>query len=203
MVPGFLTALSNVAVLGFGTTQVMEGKLSIGDLVAFQALAASFSGPIARLVGLGAPLQTARADLQRIDDVMNYEVVETPPATAPGHRLSGRLELRNVTFGYSRLAPPLIENLSLSVSPGARVAVIGASGSGKSTLVKLAAGLYQPWSGEILLDGQPAAAIDRSTLTQSVAAVDQEITLFADTIRNNITLWDPTIEDAAVGAGAG
>lgn len=198
VVPGFLTALSNVAVLGFGTTQVMEGKLSIGDLVAFQALAASFSGPIARLVGLGATLQTARADLQRIDDVMNYQAVETPPATAPGHRLSGRLELRNVTFGYSRLAPPLIENLSLSVSPGARVAVIGASGSGKSTLVKLAAGLYQPWSGEILLDGQPAAAIDRSTLTQSVAAVDQDITLFADTIRNNITLWDPTIEDAAV-----
>lgn len=200
VVPGFLTALANVAVLGFGTTQVMEGRLSIGDLVAFQALAASFSGPIAGLVGLGSTLQTARADIQRIDDVMNYPAPAPQRTEAPGRRLSGRLELRDVTFGYSRLAPPLIEGLSLTLEPGARVAVIGASGSGKSTLVKLAAGLYRPWAGEILLDGYPLHTIDRGTLTQSVAAVDQDITLFADTLRNNITLWDPVIEDKAVEA---
>lgn len=200
VVPGFLTALANVAVLGFGTTQVMQGQLSIGDLVAFQALAASFSGPIAGLVGLGSTLQNARADIQRIDDVMNYPAPEPRRTEAAGRRLSGRLELRDVTFGYSRLAPPLIEGLSLTLEPGARVAVIGASGSGKSTLVKLAAGLYQPWGGEILLDGYPLHAIDRGTLTQSVAAVDQDITLFADTLRNNVTLWDPVIEDQAVEA---
>lgn len=200
VVPGFLTALANVAVLGFGTTQVMEGQLSIGDLVAFQALAASFSGPIARLVGLGSTLQTARADIQRIDDVLNYPAPHHARTEDAGRRLSGRLQLKDVTFGYSRLAPPLIEGLSLTVEPGARVAVIGASGSGKSTLVKLAAGLYQPWAGEILLDGQPLAQIAPATLTRSVAAVDQDITLFADTLRNNITLWDPVIEDSAVEA---
>lgn len=211
VMPGFLSAIGNLAVLSYGTAQVMEGLLSIGDLVAFQALAASFNGPIARLVGLGAVLQTARADLQRIDDVMNYPAPGSHPALPPsgaappgaglvptGGRLSGQLDLRNITFGYSRLAAPLIENLSLTVAPGARVAVVGASGSGKSTLVKLAAGLYQPWAGEILLDGRPLGTIPRATLTQCVAAVDQDITLFADTIRNNITLWDPTIEDMAV-----
>lgn len=205
VMPGFLTAIGNLAVLSYGTTQVMEGLLSIGDLVAFQALAASFNGPIARLVGLGAVLQTARADLQRIDDVMNYHAPVPAPLPddtldAPGAegRLSGQLELRNITFGYSRLAPPLIENLSLTVAPGARVAVVGASGSGKSTLAKLAAGLYEPWAGEILLDGRPLGSIPRATVTQCVAAVDQDITLFADTIRNNIILWDPTIDDMAV-----
>ncbi|WP_312861584.1 NHLP family bacteriocin export ABC transporter peptidase/permease/ATPase subunit [Segnochrobactrum spirostomi] len=208
VMPGFLTSIGNLAVLGYGATQVMEGRLSIGDLVAFQALAASFNGPIARLVGLGAVLQTARADLQRIEDVMSYrspdaESAPRPvrPATAPAEaRLSGHLELRDITFGYSRLAAPLIEGLSLTVPPGARVAVVGASGSGKSTLVKLAAGLYRPWQGEILLDGRPLDAIDRAVLTNSVAAVDQDITLFADSIRNNMTLWDPTIEDMAVEA---
>lgn len=208
VMPGFLTAIGNLTVLTYGAVQVMEGRLSVGDLIAFQALAASFNGPVGNLVGLGSVLQTAKADLQRIDDVMNYparlQPGERPRGETPADlrlaevRLAGLVELRNVTFGYSRLAPPLIQDLSLTVQPGSRVALVGLSGSGKSTVVKLVAGLYQPWSGEIRVDGRPVQDIDRRVLTGSIAVVDQEITLFADTIRENIALWDPTIDDVAI-----
>lgn len=205
--PGFLATLSGVAVLGLGALQVMEGQISVGDLVAFQALAACFSAPLGRLVSLGATLQTARADLVRIDDVMRTpaalpDTAAAPPPSAalPRSRLSGRVEIAGLTFGYSRLAAPLITDFSLRLEPGARVAVVGASGSGKSTLIRLVAGLYRPWAGEIRLDGLPPEAIDRAVLTHSVAVVDQEIALFADSVRNNVTLWDPSLDDRAVEA---
>ena len=139
-----------------------------------------------------------RTEMERIEDVMEYP---EDPAFSGGEsgeeseKLTGDLSIRHVTFGYSRLAPPLIEDFSLELRRGRSVAFVGASGSGKSTLAKLISGLYRPWSGEILFDGKPIGSIDRSVFTGSLAVVDQDIVLFEDTIANNIKMWDPSIED--------
>ena len=204
--PPFLAALNNLLILTLGGLRVMDGSLSIGQLVAFQSLTISFMAPINQFVELGGALQEAQGDLRRLDDVLQYP--RDPQTDSPaGHaadtdgaadKLSGLLELRNVTFGYSRLEPPLIENFSLTVGPGARVALVGSSGSGKSTVAKLVAGLYEPWSGEILFDGQPRAQIPRSVLNHSLAMVDQDIFLFQGTVRDNLTLWDAALPEAVL-----
>jgi len=147
-----------------------------------------------------------QTDMERIDDVMEYpDDVMLEKYTSPSEaeekeygKLEGRLSMRHVTFGYAPLDKPLIEDFNLELQPGQRVAFVGASGCGKSTLSKLISGLYQPWSGEILLDGMPLREIDRDVFTSSLAVVDQDITLFEDTIANNIRMWNDTIEDYEV-----
>ena len=145
-------------------------------------------------------MQELRTEMERVEDVMKYPTDvefhdEEIDENADYDKLSGNVELKNVTFGYSRLSPPLIENFSMTLKPGSRVAFVGSSGCGKSTLAKLISGLYQPWEGEILFDGKHIDEINRSVFTGSVAVVDQDITLFEDTIENNIKMWDNTIED--------
>jgi ATP-binding cassette, subfamily C, bacterial len=157
--------------------------------------------PINQLVELGSTLQEVEGEMNRLDDVIRYPPdPQTEPRAFPGDlaatKLSGQLELRNVTFGYNRSDPPLLENFSLKVQPGERVALVGGSGSGKSTVAKLVAGLYEPWSGEILLDGQPRACIPRSVLNNSLAVVDQDIFLFEGSVRDNLSLWDATMPEA-------
>jgi NHLM bacteriocin system ABC transporter peptidase/ATP-binding protein len=205
-VPPFLTAANAVAILGIGGLRIMDGFLTMGMLIAFQGLMNSFVEPVNKMVDLGGKLQEAQSDLGRLDDVLNHPLdpqVEQQNATADAAKpaetkLQGDLELRDITFGYSRLEPPLLNNFSLTVKPGQRVAIVGGSGSGKSTVAKIAAGLYEPWSGEVLLDGKPRRTIPRSVLIQSVALVDQDIFLFEGTIRQNLTLWDSTVEEATV-----
>jgi NHLM bacteriocin system ABC transporter peptidase/ATP-binding protein len=195
-----LTTLSAVLILLFGGLQAVEGQISIGLLIAFQVLLSNFSRPVSELTGMAPKIQDAVADLARLRDVESAEQdpVFSRPEPDQAKRLGGQLRFEAVTFGYARLAAPLLRNLSFEVGPGQQVALVGGSGSGKSTVTRLIAGLYEPWSGGIQLDGQPRASISRSVLTASVAFVDQEIFLFEGTIRDNVALWDPSITDEAV-----
>jgi ABC-type bacteriocin/lantibiotic exporter with double-glycine peptidase domain len=204
VVPGWLASLSTVAILGLGALRVMAGDLTVGMLVAIQSLMVSLLAPVNQLVALGGSLQEAEGELHRLDDVLRYpadpetaerEQKEGAVADPGPPKLAGQLELRDVTFGYSRLAPPLIAGFSLTVRPGQRVALVGPSASGKSTVAKLVSGLYQPWSGAVLLDGQPRAALPRAAVTSSVAMVDQDFFLCAGTVREVLTLWDPTLPE--------
>jgi NHLM bacteriocin system ABC transporter peptidase/ATP-binding protein len=206
-VPPLLSMLNGVAILAFGGLRVMDGHLTMGMLVAFQALMAAFINPINQLVGLAGRIQEMHGDMNRLDDVLNYPVdryadpragTASLDAAERPVKLKGGVELRGVTFGYSRLANPLIENFSLKLKPGSRVALIGPSGCGKSTVSKLVMGLYEPWAGEILFDGAPRAAVPRLVMSNSVSMVDQDITLFQGTIRDNLTMWDETLAEAAV-----
>jgi len=203
-IPGFLTALATTTILVLGGLRVMAGTLSIGMLVAYQSLTQEFLNPVNGLVNFGSTLQDLDADLNRLDDVLQNQpdpeterpsVSFTDATSDGGFQLMGYVDLRDLSFGYSRLDPPLIENLSFSLKPGQRVALVGGSGSGKSTVAKLVTGLYQPWSGEILFDGKSRDELPRNVLANSVAMVEQEIFLFGDTVRENITLWDPTVSE--------
>ena len=200
IIPSFVSVLANAAILVMGVWLCMQGKFTLGMLTAFQAFLSSFMNPAMTLITAGQTLQEMRTQMERVEDVLEYptdiRLSDTDDSDEMGYeKLGGALELKNVTFGYSRLAAPLIEDFSLNVKPGGRVAIVGASGCGKSTVAKLISGLYQPWSGEILFDGIPAAEINRDVFTSSVAVVDQDIILFEDTIANNIKMWDSTIED--------
>ncbi|MEM1202144.1 MAG: NHLP family bacteriocin export ABC transporter peptidase/permease/ATPase subunit [Acidobacteriota bacterium] len=199
-VPPFLTALTTALILGLGSQRVIDGTLTLGALVAFQALMMSFIAPVGAMVSLGGKLQTVEGDMARLDDVLRYGIepgladdAEEPDAEGIPAKLTGRLELKGLTFGYSRLAPPLIEGLDLVLQPGDRVALVGGSGSGKSTVAKLVTGLYEPWAGEILFDGHSRADLPRNVLTASMATVDQSVFLFEGTVRDNLTLWDSTL----------
>lgn len=195
----FLTASAAIAVLILGGLNVITGAITIGMLIAFQGLSSNFKEPMNRLIDQGDRLQQVHADLNRVDDVLSHQVdrgmsfeqgglnanPEGPPA--------GQLELEHITFGYGRASEPIIRDLSLRVTPGQRIAIVGRSGSGKSTVAKLCCGLYRIWSGRILLDGRELEQYDRNTLNQTIAMVDQDIFLFAGTVGNNLTMWNEAI----------
>ena len=197
--PALVSSVCNTAVLMVGVYLAMQGRFTVGMIMAFQGFLGSFISPATLLISAGQSLQEMRTEMERIEDVMRYptDVPEDAPVSdnCEYDKLSGNIEMKNVTFGYSRLAEPLIENFNLSLKTGSRVAFVGPSGCGKSTLSKLISGLYKPWSGEILFDGKKISEIDRSVFTGSLAVVDQDIILFEDTIANNIKMWDNSIED--------
>lgn len=210
--PDLFTVLGNVTVLAFGAAQVVAGAMTLGTLVAFYIVASMFLAPVGRFVEFFGERQALESDMQRLEDITEAE--EDPGlagrsqaseaiATLDGRlRLSGRVELRNVTFGYNRSRPPLIKDFSLRIEPGQRVAVVGPSGSGKSTLSRLVAGVYQPWSGEILFDSRGRSEIPEDVLSRSVSMVDQHFVLFSASLRENITLWNPTVPDEVLVAAA-
>lgn len=200
LIPSMLTQLLNSIILGLGLLLVMQGSLTIGMLLVFQTLLSGMWEPVNKLIQATDGIRETRIHMDRMDDVMKYETdgfenFTVDPGPDGYSKLQGRIEMRNVTFGYSRLAPPLIENFNMVLEPGQKIAFVGGSGCGKSTLAKLLTGLYKPWSGEILFDGKPMEEIDRNVFTGSIAMVDQDITLFEDTIANNIKMWDDSIED--------
>jgi NHLM bacteriocin system ABC transporter peptidase/ATP-binding protein len=198
--PALLSAVNTALILGIGGLRVIEGNLTLGGLLAFQLLMVAFIAPVNRLVSLGGKLQMVEGDMNRLDDVLRYRTDPTavsgtgdlPSEDAPV-KLAGHLELRDVSFGYSRLDPPLIEGLNLNLKPGSRIALVGASGSGKSTIARLIAGLFHPWGGEILFDGRKRSEFQPELMTNSLATVDQNVFLFEGSVRENLTLWDSTI----------
>jgi ABC-type bacteriocin/lantibiotic exporter with double-glycine peptidase domain len=202
VVPPLLTGLGIAALLGVGGMQVMAGRISVGDLVAFLALAAAFADPIGQILGMGTALQEIKGGLASIRDVLAYTpdpkfLREEEPDRWPA-RLQGAVTLRGVTFGYNQQDAPLIIDFDLTVKPGRRVALVGASGSGKSTLGRLVSGLYAPWSGSIEIDGVSITDIPRGVLANSVAYVDQDVFLFQGSVRQNVTLWDGSVDDVAL-----
>lgn len=207
LLPALVSSLTGVAVLMLGVYLTMQGSFTVGMIMAFQGFLSSFMSPTAKLIAAGQSIQEMRTQMERIEDVMEYpsdvccghrEYVQTKEGAGEYRKLSGSVEMKKVTFGYSRLSEPLIEDFDLTLKPGSRVALVGASGCGKSTISKLLSGLYQPWKGEILFDGKPVSAIDRNVFTGSLAVVDQDIILFEDTIAGNIRMWDKSIEDFEV-----
>ena len=211
--PGLFLLLGAATVFGIGGWRVMSGDMTIGVLIGFYVVAGNFLRPIGRFVQFADLLQTLEADLQRLQDVLSEpedEELKADAAESSGRvaaiggrvRLIGRVEMRNVTFGFQRNRPPLIENFNLTIEPGQRVALVGASGAGKSTLLLLAAGMYRPWSGQILFDGHVRRDIPRQVMANSVSVVDQHPVLFAGSVRENLTMWNPTTPDEFVVAAA-
>ena len=200
VIPTILSTIADALVLIFGVLLAMQGHFSLGMIMLFQGFLSSFMAPAMTIISAGQSLQEMRTEMERVEDVMQYpsdpSFSDAPLSEdADYSKLSGEVELKNVSFGYSRLGQPLIRDFSMHVKPGSRVAFVGTSGCGKSTLSKLISGLYQPWSGEILFDGKPIQEIDRGVFTGSVAVVDQDIVLFEDSISDNIKMWDDSIED--------
>lgn len=198
LLPLLFGSLTNTLLLTVGGVRVMDGHLSLGMLVAFQSLLLSFQTPLTQLSQLGFQIQQMYVYLTRLDDV---HASATDPETERGvgtagsglPRLKGLVELRHVTFGYHDADPPLIKDLSLTIHPGRRVALVGASGSGKSTVAKLVAGLYRPWQGEIRFDDLSRDQIPRPVLANCLAYVEQDSAFFSATVEENLTLWDRSI----------
>ena len=201
-IPQMVSALSAVIVLIAGVYLIMGGKLTVGMLLAFQGFMVALKQPVDELIASGQTVSEMRVLMERVEDVQNYPAdvaAKTPDLLPAGfEKLSGNIEVKGVTFGYSQLEEPLIEDVSISLAPGSSVALVGMSGCGKSTLTKLISGLYKPWKGEILFDGKRIDEIDRRIFTSSLAVVDQDITIFEDSVSENIRMWDKSIEDFEV-----
>ena len=206
--PGLIAALRSAAILGVGAFMVMAGGMTLGTLVGVYILAEMFLAPVGRFLEFAEKRQALETDLQRLEDIS-----KTAPDPVFGRRspesasiptfngrlqLAGQLELKDVTFGFNRSRPPLLKDFNLVLKPGQRVAVVGPSGSGKSTLARLVAGIYRPWSGEILFDGHPRDEIPEEVLRRSISMVDQDVVLFSASVRDNITLWNPAVPDEAI-----
>lgn len=204
-VPALVSSLADIIILMLGVMLTMQGSFTVGMILAFQGFMSSFMAPADKFISAGQDFQEMRTQMERIQDVMKYPVdpllARSPDSPAPCaadgrlSKLSGALEVSSLTFGYSRLDEPLIKDFSMRLEPGKRVAIVGPSGCGKSTLSKLISGLYEPWSGTILFDGKPALALPREVFAGSLAVVDQDITLFEDSVCSNIKMWDGSVED--------
>ncbi len=196
VLPALLAVLTNIMVLGLGSARVMAGELTLGGLVAFQALTLSFTAPLFGLVALVGEIQTIRADLARIGDVLRAKPMAVG---AQRQRVENALlEVLGLSFGYNPLDPPLLDNISLSVAPGRRVAIVGGSGSGKSTLGRVIAGLHAPWAGQVTMAGHDLAAFEPRQRAELIGYVDQDVFLFEGSVRTNLSLWNPESDDAVL-----
>ncbi|MDR1627704.1 MAG: NHLP family bacteriocin export ABC transporter peptidase/permease/ATPase subunit [Oscillospiraceae bacterium] len=200
-IPNFVQSIADITLLMCGIYLIMQGHFTIGTLTAFQGYLGRFFGPVCTLMEIYKSFVSMRCDMERVEDVLEYPTdVKAISSTEEksDEKLQGNLQLKNITFGYSKLAEPLLKDFSLNLTPGAWVALVGGSGSGKSTIAKLIMGLYKPWHGEITFDGKTKDKIDDYKFHSSISMVDQEKVMFNDTVKNNIKMWDDSIEDFAV-----
>jgi len=211
IIPPLLFSLTTTIILGVGAMRIMNGEMTLGMLVAFLYLTRNFLTPVNQLVRAGSLLQEVEGDMNRIDDVLNYDISDEFKEKSNSDiedkkikdelildKLNGHLEMKNVTFGYNTNMTALIENFNLSLKPGSSVALVGGSGCGKSTIAKLVSGLYDPWEGDIKFDGKPRQDIPRHIITESVAVIDQEVLMFKGTIHENISFWDSDIPEKQI-----
>ncbi len=207
IIPPLISSLTTSIILGVGALKIMDGEMTLGALVAFSFLMGNFINPVNQLVAVGTMLHETESDMNRIDDVLNYEtdnqfreenVMASTVESSVKNRLIGYFEMKNITFGYNPTMPALIENFSLNLKPGSRVALVGGSGSGKSTVAKIASGLYEPWTGEIFFDDIPKKNIPRHIINESLAVIDQDVLVFNGTISDNISFWSPMIPEKQI-----
>ena len=201
LIPAFVSMLANYSVLILGVYYTLKGEFTVGSILAFQGLLGSFMSPAMTIISSGQTLQEMRTQMERVDDVLQYPLDQNVTRSIPSDtysKIKGNLVLKNITFGYSRLDTPVIRDFNLEIKQGQKIAIVGGTGSGKSTLSKLISGLYSPWEGEIIFNGKKMEEIDHEIFTSSIAVVDQDITLFEDTIMNNLKMWDRSIEDYEV-----
>ncbi len=194
-----INSLGTVAILVLGALQIMNGTITIGMLVAFQSLMVSFLTPINKLVNMGAQIQELNGDMMKLNDINLHKqdhIYRNKPSQI--ETLSGEVEIKNLSFGYSKFSPAVIDNFNLTIKPGSRVAIVGPSGCGKSTVAKLIMQLYQPWKGEILMDGRPIGDIDRESLKSAINMVSQDIFIFSGTVKDNLTMWDDTVTQESI-----
>lgn len=207
LVPSALGALTVAAILGVGGLRAMDGLITVGTLAAFQSVLASFLSQVNGLVGVASGMRDLRVAMERVDDVLRSPLdrkamPDAEAAAMPLRRLSGAVAIEALAFGYNPLDPAVVEDVSLTVAPGARIALVGPSGSGKSTIARLIVGLAEPRAGTIRFDGLPAAQVPEGVRCASIAYVDQTIVLMQGSVRDNLSLWDPRIGDAAIVAAA-
>ena len=205
LIPSLLTEITNIMVFALGVKLIIDGQFTPGTLLAFTGLLTAFTKPVNEMITMGQTIQEMQVQMERVEDVLNnpVDVEEQTKALTEEEwedisKLKGDIEFQNITFGYSARSKPLIENMSLHISAGDKIALVGASGSGKSTLGKLLSGLYKPWSGEILIDGKKLSDIPKQQLKGSLSIVDQDIMVFDDPVGESIRLWDSTIEESEV-----
>jgi len=210
--PNFMFRLAEVIVLCVGGFQILEGNMTVGTLIAYQSLMGNFMSPVRGLTQMGMKIKNLKSDMERLDDVHKYATddlsdperdlaIENVNAD-DFRKLEGYVQIKNLSFGYNVLEKPLIEDFNLNLKPGSRVALVGSSGSGKSTVAKMLAGINRPWGGEILFDNMNRDVLPRNVITNSLAVVDQDISMFEGTIQDNITMWDSTISDADIVSAA-
>lgn len=202
VIPQIASFISTVLVLMIGGIYVINGIMTVGMIVAFNSLLSSFTAPVNSLMGFIQRIQTLKADMNRVDDIMTYDVdskfMTTKKPRQFKSKLSGDVEFKNIAFGYSKLESPLVENFNFTLTPGSSIAFVGPSGCGKSTVAKIVSGLYAPWDGEIRFDGVAIGEIPKEVINASISTVSQSITLFSGTVRENLTMWNSGVLEADI-----
>jgi ATP-binding cassette subfamily B protein len=192
-ISGFLNKLSSLIVIWGGAGLVLEGKLSLGALIAFRIISGYVTGPLLRMTSIWQTVQETALSLERLADVIDH------PQEAPEDNayriimppIEGNIEFQNISFRYKPSSPLLLKGVNLSIPSGKFVAVVGSSGSGKSTLTKLLARLYEPEAGMVLVDGVDIQKVELYSLRRQIGIVPQDTVLFDGSVEENITLTNP------------